>query len=479
MIRKRTALAALAAILASAPACAAVTISTAATQNMNCSGGTCVPTATKAVLNAGDLQNYLSQFGNVHVMTTGNGVEANNIVVHAAFASPDSTSLTLDAKGAISVNAPVSIGSGTAELELQSGKGGELGTISFGRKGNITFGNLSDIFGINGGIFTLVGSVQELASSVSANPSGAFALANSYDASQDGTYSASPVTTTFLGAFEGLGNTISQLSVDDETGYDTGLFETLGSSGIIENIRLTEAQILSRGQDAGGLVGFAEGTIVNSSVDVAYLEDSSEFSVTGGLVGDLDFGTVMLSHATGPISGGVAGGLIGLVGGVTDQCYATGKVASVGSYKYAGGLAGYLEPSGSILNSYATGRTRGPKGYVPGIGGLVGVTITGSTRSTIGSSYSTGAQKRGRKTVRGGFMGSNEAKSTAMTNDHWDTTTSGTTKGVGMGSDTGVKGLTTQQLQSGLPKGFDRKIWAEKSGVNNGLPYLIHNPPPK
>ena len=58
-----------------------MTISTAPTQNMNCSNGTCEPTATKAVLNASDLENDLSQFGNVRVMTTGSGVEANNMRV--------------------------------------------------------------------------------------------------------------------------------------------------------------------------------------------------------------------------------------------------------------------------------------------------------------------------------------------------------------------------------------------------------------
>jgi hypothetical protein len=67
MIVKRT-LTALAAIALSGPAHAAVVISTAATQNMNCAGGTCTPTATKAVLNASDLESYLSQFGNVRVI---------------------------------------------------------------------------------------------------------------------------------------------------------------------------------------------------------------------------------------------------------------------------------------------------------------------------------------------------------------------------------------------------------------------------
>lgn len=40
-----------------------------------------------------------------------------------------------------------------------------------------------------------------------------------------------------------------------------------------------------------------------------------------------------------------------------------------------------------------------------------------------------------------------------------------------------MTGLTTTQFTSGLPKGFNRKTWAEKPGVNNGYPYLIANPP--
>ena len=61
MISKRAALAALAVVAASGPAHANVTISSAATQNMSCAGGTCTPTVNKAVLNASDLENYLSQ----------------------------------------------------------------------------------------------------------------------------------------------------------------------------------------------------------------------------------------------------------------------------------------------------------------------------------------------------------------------------------------------------------------------------------
>jgi len=47
---------------------AAVTISTAATQNMSCPGGVCSPTAASAVLNVNDLTTMLAS-GNVTVNT--------------------------------------------------------------------------------------------------------------------------------------------------------------------------------------------------------------------------------------------------------------------------------------------------------------------------------------------------------------------------------------------------------------------------
>ena len=54
------------------PANATVTISSAATQNMTCSGGVCAPTAADANLNVADLQNLLAS-GSVEVTTSGCG----------------------------------------------------------------------------------------------------------------------------------------------------------------------------------------------------------------------------------------------------------------------------------------------------------------------------------------------------------------------------------------------------------------------
>jgi hypothetical protein len=43
----------------------------------------------------------------------------------------------------------------------------------------------------------------------------------------------------------------------------------------------------------------------------------------------------------------------------------------------------------------------------------------------------------------------------------------------------GITGLTNKKFQSGLPMGFEPKVWAEKATINGGLPFLLANPPPK
>ncbi|HLY07360.1 MAG TPA: GLUG motif-containing protein [Rhizomicrobium sp.] len=564
MTVNHTALAALAAIAVSAPACAALTISAGATQNMSCSDGICVPTAASAVLNASDLENDLAQFGNMRVMTTGNGVEANNIVVKTSFASPDSTSLTLDAHNAIVVDAAVSIGSGTAELELQSDTLDAADTLSFGRKGHVTFGSLSDLFGMNGIVFTLVGSVQGLASALTANPSGAFALANDYDASGDGTYTQPPVSTSLAGFFEGLGNNISNLTISVFTaGGHVGLLADVGSTGLVENLRIAHVSLTlsdeegiggplaggnagriqrvsatgevtnigAKGGYLGGLVGANYGTIQWSSSAAEVGGGTADF---GGLVGENDGGTISHSSASGAVSGdGGAGGLVGQNGGTITRCFATGIVSiAKGS---AGGLAGENGNNvGVISESYSTG-TVSNKGRAQ-IGGLVGVNFA----SGISESYSTGAVVGGNETWLGGFLGWNydgtvtqaystglvstsarrliaivwlrsptqidarsyfavkhpnhrtseggfvgydDSKTGGFSDAYWDTDTSGITslsQGAGnISNDPGITGLTTEQFQSGLPSGFDPKIWAEDSSINNGFPYLIHNAPQK
>lgn len=530
---------------AAAGAHAAVTISSQVTLNMSCSNGVCAPTANKAVLNVGDLEGLLSS-GNVTVTTTGTGVQAHTIGISSTLSWASSSTLSLEAERSIAVNAAVAI-AGLSGLVLDTG--GKNAWLSFGRKGSIGFANLASQLVIDGNAYTLVGDIKTLASDIAANPGGNFALAGNYDASADGTWQSCPVPTVFGGSFEGLGNSISNLSIDGPTdinrGLLEGLFAELDTKGTIENIGLVNANIVVPGtrgihsivtagpliglnnggvvegsyvsgsltagnmSEAGGLAGYNGGEIANSYATTSL--NGSRYNDLGGLVADNGFRAIIEnSHATGDMTGtrGAVGGLVGQNGGGTiSNSYASGRVTEGGSGA-AGGLIGSNNENsgiaGTIENSYATGNVSGKNSYVGGLAGANGSVIVdsyatgsaaakghsaevgglvGQNGATIGSSYSTGSVSGGAGSYLGGLVGVDDAQAGSLTNTYWDTDTSGITnlsQGAGnIANDPGITGLTTAQFQSGLPAGFDPKVWAENANILDGLPYLLSNPPAK
>jgi hypothetical protein len=95
------------------PAKAIVVISAQWTQNMNCSGGLCTPTATVASLNVTDLQSLLASADTTVVA----GSNASDIAIVAALTWPTAYRLTLDAYRSIAVWAPVVV-TGHGKLSL-------------------------------------------------------------------------------------------------------------------------------------------------------------------------------------------------------------------------------------------------------------------------------------------------------------------------------------------------------------------------
>jgi hypothetical protein len=485
-LRNLFATSAVLAVLPFAAAHAAVTISTSTTSNMSCVSGVCTPTAANAVLNVGDLTTMLAS-GKVTV-NTGSGSlaqQVEDIIVAAPFNWASANALTLDAWHSVTINASVAV-NGSAPVSLVTNDGGSGGNLSFPSGGSLSFMGTSNGLTINGTAYTLENSIAALASAVSANPGGTFALANNYDASRDGTYSSCPIATTVGGAIEGLGNTISNLSIHTKSGRrapSAALIE--GVAGVVENLRLTgiryevkgkntgaggltllndgyllgdevEGSIIAHSSDAGGLVAGNRGTIVASSANVRI----KAYGWVGGLT-PWNEGSISQSHAKGDVSGLITGGLVAYNYLAIDQSYATGDV------KGGGGLVAYnygdAYPGPTITNSYATGNSDSA-GFVYEQESNVG--------GEISSSYATGSVSKGGNGFESTWSGSNE-----VADDYWDTTTSGTKDGVGGGNIPGITGLTTKQFKSGLPSGFDATIWAENPSINNGLPYLINNPP--
>ena len=204
-------------------------------------------------------------------------------------------------------------------------------------------------------------------------------------------------TTRFSGTFDGLGHTISNLSINRPSTDKTGLLGVLGASGTVRNIGLLGGSVTSVG-NSGELVGINYGNITN-----AYSSGNvSGGSTVGGLVG-ANYGSVSDSYATGNVTGtyGNVGGLVGYngAGGSISNSYAAGTVISVAGN--VGGLLGHNENGGTVNNSYAMGSVSGSSW----VGGLVGFNNIGST---VANSHSTGTVTGSSNSV-GGLVGLNYA----------------------------------------------------------------------
>src|SRR5205814_1793650 len=171
-------------------------------------------------------------------VTIGTNAQAPDIFVNAPFGWTSANGLTLQAIGNVVVNKAVS-DSGPAPLSLTYDANGGGGALSFGDKGHISFASTGNTLTINGQGYILANNIQTLAQLIARNPSGSFALSASYNARHDGKYTQSPIQTTFQGNFEGLGNTISKLTVQDETGDLTGgLFSIIGDAAYVANAQV-------------------------------------------------------------------------------------------------------------------------------------------------------------------------------------------------------------------------------------------------
>ena len=133
----------------------------------------------------------------------------------------------------------------------------------------------------------------------------------------------------------------------------------------------------------------------------------------------------------------IAGILLALNrGSAIVACYTTGKIAG-GSR--IGGLVGSSN-AGSVASSYSTAYVSGTSN----VGGVLGYRYNGS----VTDSYSTGRVVRssGSATTIGGLIGGERATASGtVSNNYWDTSTSGQSTSAG-GS--GVVGKTTRQLQT-------------------------------
>ena len=418
----------------------AVTISSEATTNVNCAVGVCTATAATAVLNVDELQSLLAS---ASVQITA-GPLAQDIVFSVPFSWTSRQTLTLDSYHSIEIDQPMTA-TGRGGLTLTTNDGGTGGTLFFGAQGNISFASTQNHLTIDGNSYRLANSIAQLATNIAARSNGFHALAKSYNASVDGSYARVPIPTEFNGIFEGLGNVISNFSYYGTTDSNVALFGAVTNHGVLRNVRLVNVNMLSENtfvQFLAPLVAYNSGTILQCQASGAV---RSDFWVIGGGLVAQNFGMVQKCFANVTVYGAVSatvGGLIGNSHGTVNDVYATGTVAA-GDQAVIGGLVGYF----------------------------IGRKVT--------RAYSTGLVFGGSNSFVGGFIGENrtDVSGGSVVRSYWDITTSGRTNATSFGDASGITGVTTEQLQAGVPPDFDRTIWKQQADVNNGFPYLIANPP--
>ncbi|WP_010089919.1 beta strand repeat-containing protein [Burkholderia ubonensis] len=296
--------------------------------------------------------------------------------------------IAVNAARRIDVNDKVALTGRNAGLALNSGDGHAL-------NGNaaVTLSGANASFNANGQAYRVIHNVDQLRA-VDADLNGRYVLGNAIKGR--GAFRSIGGNAAFAGTFDGLGNTVSGLSV-----YNSGPFV--------------------------GLFAINSGTIANLTLDSVSASGTANYRgapvVVGSLAGANVLGTLSNVHArnVSVTSGGspanVAGGLVGRnQSGTIDRVSVSGRVNGDRYTTAIGGLVGENVASpdarlgaATIARSHAdTSITIDVAGALPnnaksGIGGLVGFN-SGDIRdsSSKGDVYA-----RGAATAVGGFVGRN------------------------------------------------------------------------
>lgn len=224
----------------------------------------------------------------------------------------------------------------------------------------------------------------------------------------------------FLGALDGAGHKITNLTVYNTETFYSGLFSVIGSTGSVKNLTLENAlmsgtnyvgivagwslgsitdctvsgtvtHIAANGYKVfvGGIAGRAEGNVDGCSAAVNLTVTEAQVEVyVGGIVGYLSSGGSSSSPLTLTASGTISvssvnevyvGGLVGRASSSAylSKCHTEMQITAIGSHTCAGGLVGYGD--GIINDSCTTGDFIANGTDSAYSGGLIGKNNGGTT----------------------------------------------------------------------------------------------------
>ncbi|SEQ20280.1 GLUG motif-containing protein [Pseudomonas sp. NFPP19] len=331
------------------------------------------------------------------------------------FASGANARVELNAQGDIKLNRQLTLSGSNSSLGLNHG-----GNFALGQNGGVTLSGNGAGFDANGEAYSVIQNATQL-QAIDQDLAGRYVLGNAINSSARLTSIGG--LQAFSGIFDGLGNTLSGLTVNSN-GTDGGLFAS--SSGSIGNLKLASMTIngatSATGSSAvGGLVGRNSGKIANvSASNLQVNAKGRQDNLIGGLVGSNAGGSIDASSVGGVVLGNsftsAAGGLVGenrqvegSGGTVTNSSADVRLTASIAANAEGGvgGLVG-VNHQGLIAGSSSSGSVSSGDSYSykgTNLGGLVGYNQSGRIE---GSQSSTAVSGNGASHA-GGLVGRNES----------------------------------------------------------------------
>ncbi|WP_175852110.1 GLUG motif-containing protein [Burkholderia cepacia] len=398
-------------------------------------------TNTSGDLTVGDAVSWTSD--NALALTSKKG---NVELKQALTASGANAGVTVNAAKQIRLGNKLTLTGENASLALNSGSGHTLTNDD----AVVTLSGRNASFSANGEAYRVIHDLAGLRD-VEGNMNGRYVLGNAVDGKGAQFRSLGGSSASFGGVFDGLGNTVRNLSVTNPGVAAVGLFaantgrianltlekitaRAFGSAdsapvsvgvlagynmGEISNVKAKDILVSGRGRTiVGGLVGSNwSGQIDRASVSGRVEGDKDAMSV-GGLVGENltvlwpNRGDAIISNSRADVqvssqSAGNTGGLVGLNRGVITASTAAGSVTAMARGARVGGLVGFHE-RGSIEASLSSASVRA--GHDATAGGLVGYNT-----ASIDASDATGSVTVGDNAKAGGLVGENLGKIASST----------------------------------------------------------------
>ncbi len=316
---------------------------------------------------------------NLYATTNGSG----DINVNDAVSWSANTALTLNAYRNININKSITASGATGSLALLYGQGAgpfnppptyninapvnlHAGSNFSTKLGNMDATGYTVITDLGLASDATGGSSQTLQGIArSANLSTNYALGGNIDASATSLWNGSglpavyagflPIgdgATNFTGTFDGLGHTISNLTLNRPTTNYVGLFGSVASA-TISNLGVVGGSVTGQIW-VGGLMGFGGNSTIRNSYTTGAVTGSG---FVGGLVGESFSSVISNSYATGSVTGSIesiyVGGLVGEnFASLISNSYATGLVTVGSDSILFGGLVGSNDGGSEITQSF-------------------------------------------------------------------------------------------------------------------------------